>query len=64
MQSRTLVKNSNKYIGKYVALQSFNHRDVVASGKDPLDVVARAEAKGFKSPVIVYIPQKGSVHIY
>ena len=49
--------------GKYVATRSFNDKKVIASGKDPEKVIAKAE-KICKSPVIFFVPRKNAIHIY
>ena len=64
MAPQTLVKNSKKYGGQYVATRSFTDRNVVASGPDLVAVHKEALKKGVKEPVVFYIPKKGSVHIY
>lgn len=58
------IVNNRKYIGKYVAMESFNNRTVVASGKDPIRVMERAGRKGFSDPLIIFVPPKGMVNIY
>lgn len=60
---QTLVSDK-KYKGKYVALKSFAENVVVASGKNPSEVMARANKKGVKEPVLVFVPEKPAVHIY
>jgi len=61
--STTLV-NNKKYIGKFVALVSFNDRKIVASGKDPIKVCEKAEQKGFADPLIIYVEPQDVVNIY
>jgi len=63
MPSRTLV-NDKKYIGKYVAIVSFNDRKIIASGKDPITVCEKAEQKGFADPLIIYVQPHDVVNIY
>ena len=63
MKGQILVKDK-KYRGKYVAMNSFSDGKVVASGKEPAEVFQRAENKGVKSPVIVFVPEKNLTHIY
>ena len=53
------IINNKKYIGKYVAMATFNDRKVISSGIKPEDVFARAEAKGFKNPVVFFVPGCG-----
>jgi len=54
MLSTTLV-NNRKYIGKFVALISFNNRRIVASGKDLIKVCEKAEQRGFADPLIICV---------
>lgn len=60
---QTLV-SSKKYMGKYVALKSFNSNKVIASGDNPTLVVNRAIGKGINSPVIIFVPINNMTHIY
>ncbi len=57
MRKKTYTLTSDKYAGKYVALISFSDRKVLASGKNPDRVYLRAEAKGYKSPLVFFVPQ-------
>ncbi len=59
-----ILISAEKYRGRYVALNSFNSRKVVASGVEPACVYKKAEGKGIKSPVIFYIPEKNMTQIY
>lgn len=61
--AKVLVK-TDRYNGRYVAMKSFNDTRIVGSGKDPETALKQATAKGFKDPVLVYIPEKEMVHIY
>jgi hypothetical protein len=63
MQGRTLVKN-RKYLGCFVALESFNSDRVVAHGRDPFKVQQQADRKGVRRPVIVFVPPKGTLNLY
>ena len=60
---QTLVKNK-KYIGNYVALKDFGNSSVIAYGKTPEEAYRKAQKKGYKNPVITFIPTKEMVHIY
>jgi hypothetical protein len=65
MSKRNLTfVNNRKYIGRYVAMESFNNKSIIASGKDPIDVMARAERKGLTNPLVVFVPPKGAVNIF
>lgn len=64
MQTSVLLKDGNKYGGKYVATRSFSNSEVLSSGADPAKVLERARKKGARDPVVFYVPVKGMVHIY
>lgn len=63
MEPNVLVADE-KYRGKYVAMQSFNNRNVVAAGIEPSEVLNAAHKKGFISPVIVFVPEKNITCVY
>ena len=48
----------------HVAMKSFEDNAIVGVGDDPEKALKEAEAKGFKNPVLLYIPEKDLVHIY
>ena len=54
----------SKYEGKFVATSTFNSKTVVASGRDPMAVRQRAVAKGYNTPVVMYIAEKGSFNLF
>ena len=60
---RVLVRNK-KYIGKYVAMKDFDNRTVVGYGNNPTEALKSAARKGYKAPVIVFVPEKATIHIY
>lgn len=60
---QTLIK-SKKYTGKYVALRSFTDSTVVAIGKTLKEAYKKALKKGYKNPVVTFVPPKNSVLIY
>ena len=63
MSSVTLVADK-KYEGKYVALESFTNKRVVASGNNPVRVLNAATKKGFTESVIVFVPKENMTYIY
>ncbi len=63
MEKLTLV-SGKKYEGKYVAFRSFNDKQIVASGKKLNEVMERAQKKGVRSPVLIFVPQKDHAYIY
>ncbi len=64
MQSRVLVKNSGDYVGKYVAVASFNNNQVVSSGNSPKEVLQEAKDMGYQHAVLIHVPPKDTIHIY
>ena len=64
MEASILVKDIDKYGGKYVAIKDFLNRDVVRYGDDPVTVFNDAVKSGIEDPVIFYISKKDIVHIY
>ena len=58
------IIRSDKYRRQYVALSDFRRRTVIAHGRDPRKVHAAALKKGYRKPVIVYVPPKDTVQIY
>lgn len=55
---------TNEHNGRYVAMRSFDDNTIVGVGDDPEKALRDAEVKGFKNPVILYIPEEDVVHIY
>ncbi|MDO8785081.1 MAG: DUF5678 domain-containing protein [Syntrophales bacterium] len=64
MQTNLLLNNGELYGGKYVALKSFKEKDAISSGDNPLDVYNEAKNKGADDPVVFYVPEKNTIHIY
>ena len=64
MQGNVLIKDGEKYGGKYVATRSFKDTTVVSFGEDAAKVYDEAKKKGVKAPVVFFVPQKGMVNIY
>jgi len=64
MAAKKLINGGKRYEGKFVATESFNNKTVVASGKNPDAVIARAAEKGCKSPVVFFVPDRNTIHIY
>jgi len=62
--SRSALVANKKYEGKYVAMESFVNNRVVASGKDPMRVLAAATKTGVTEPVIVFVPKENMAYIY
>lgn len=60
---QTLI-TEKKYSGRYVAIRDFKDGTVISDGKDPQEAYEKAIAKGFKDPVILFVPYKDMVQIY
>ena len=60
---QVLIKEK-KFEGKYVALEDLAHPTPIADGKDPQKVYNSAVKKGYPTPLIVYVPVQGMIHIY
>jgi len=60
----TLANNCELYGGQYVAVKSFANRDIVSHGTKPAEVMSAAIALGIAEPVLIFIPEKGMVHVY
>ena len=60
---RVLI-NSDKYIGKYVAIVNAENNTIIGSGSTPQDALTAAENKGFKNPFLFFVPADNLVHIY
>ena len=58
-----IVQDSQRYEDMFVALPSFNDRKPVAYGGDWIKVRQEAEDKGYKEPVIVYVPDESFLSI-
>ena len=60
--TQPLVKDS-KYQGQYVAFASSGN-DIIASGKNPSDVIDKARKQGIDVPSIAYVPKEGIISAY
>lgn len=56
--------NAEGLEGQYVATPSFSDNTVIAHGPDPAGVIAQSHKQGVDDPVVVYVPEKDSIHIY
>jgi hypothetical protein len=59
-----ILVTTDEFDGRYVAMKSFEDNSIVGVGDDPEKALKEAGAKGFKDPVLLYIPEKDLVHIY
>lgn len=56
--------NTDKFNGRYVAMKNFDDKTIVGVGDDPEKALRDAESKGHENAVILYVPEKDTVHIY
>ncbi len=59
-----MLVNTDEFNGCYVAIKSFDDNTIVGVGDNPEKALREAETKGFKDPVLLYVPEKNIVHIY
>lgn len=59
-----ILVNTEEFNGCYVAIKSFDDNTIVGVGDNPEKALRVAEMKGFKDTVLLYVPEKDSVHIY
>ncbi len=52
-----LINNAAKYIGKHVAIESFEKKDVIVYG-DNADTVREKAKETCDNPIILYIPDR------
>lgn len=64
MHQNVLIENGERFGGQYVAIKSFSNHEVISHGIEPEDVLQEAHEKGFGDPVLIYVPEKDTVHIY
>ena len=60
---QVLIKDK-KFEGRYVAVKDFNDPSPIADGKTPQEAHALALQKGFKNPLIIYVPMHDMIQIY
>ncbi len=59
-----ILVTTNEYNGRYVAMRSLDDNTIAGVGDDPGKALKDAATKGFKNPVLLYIPEEDIVHIY
>ena len=59
-----ILVNTEEFNGYYVAMKSFDDNTIVGVGDNPEKALRDAEMKGFTDTVLLYVPEKDSVHIY
>ena len=61
--TQTLINNNN-FNGKYVTMEDFTNHTVVSEGSTPQEAYELAIKKGYKNPVLIFVPATGMVQIY
>jgi len=59
-----ILVNTEDFNGRYVAMKNFDDKTIVGVGDDPEMALRDAESKGHENAVILYVPEKDTVHIY
>ncbi len=59
-----ILVTTDEFNGRYVAMKSVEDNTIVGVGDNPEKALREAEEKGFKNPILLYIPEKDLVHIY
>jgi hypothetical protein len=59
-----ILVTTDEFNGRYVAMKSVDDNTIVGVGDDPENALRQAEEKGFRNPILLYIPEKDLVHIY
>ena len=60
---QVLIKEK-KYQGQYVAVKNIKDTEVIASGRSLKIAFEKAVKKGVKNPLLIFVPEKNTVHIY
>lgn len=58
-----ILVTTDEFNGRYVAMKNVEDNTIVGVGEGPEKALKDAESKGFKNPVLLYIPEKDLVHI-
>ena len=54
----------DRMAGRFVALRSLVDREIVASGRDAIKVIAAARGKGVESPLVLFVPKEEVICMY
>lgn len=63
MQGRIIVRNK-KYSNCFVAMPTFKDNRVIAHGQNASKVRKEAIERGYKRPVVFFVPPRNAVCIY
>lgn len=61
--AQVLVKD-NKYVDKYITVESLANMKVVSHGKSAQKVIKDAVKKGEKEPFVIYVPKENETCVY
>ena len=59
-----MLLQTAQYNGRYVAMKDFQDHTVVGDGETPQEAHAEAVEKGYKNPVMTFVPVNDMVQIY
>lgn len=59
-----LFSDNAKYAGKFVATPSFSDRTIISSAATIAEAIEKAGRKGYRDPVVVKIPKKGTKFLF
>ena len=59
-----VLVTTEEFNGRYVVMKNFDDNTIVGVGDDPEEALMDAESKGYKNAVLLYIPERDTVHIY
>lgn len=59
-----VLVTTEEFNGRYVAMKDVDDNTIVGVGDDPEKALNDAVKKGFRNPVLLYIPERDIVHIY
>ena len=57
-------KAIKKYSGCFVAMPSFKDKTIIAYDKKPAKVYKESSKRGFKDPVVVFVPAKDTTYVF
>ncbi len=58
-----LLVNSEKYEGKFVLIDDFDHKNILFYSDDENDLVNKIEKENILSPNILYVPDSNIINI-
>lgn len=62
--TKNILVEDEKYRGRHVAIIDSECPEVVGDGDTPEEALAKAKQNGYEDPLLLYVPEEDSVHIY